>query len=374
VLPRDIVDRNGRPILQHTLQRCWNRARAEKYAYLDSKHVYVRDGRNVCNKYKLDREKIIEDFGATIFEAGEPWRPSDSWSALVAERLEPEMYVNGHDMDVGIGEKNFYDLTPLKDAINRLDPTRFYTVPKELLNSVNAAIEHRSSRLSWSVNVKEKRGGRMVIAGRMTSGNCSIRKKERERLCPHLFEKTAREYDIKSTVPAVVRLLRTGEWLRPGENLRMEVLLRSGLRMSEKRFKPLILHMLFNQSCAMAWATFNYRTKHHASKRVTREEFEKIYSSLVETVGPNPYGGTIFFHESYIELLAIRNMQKKGRFVGSIYDCFFYDDMTEAEVEECIASAAREYYDEIFKPRQAELFQERRPAFSGLLSRKVEIL
>ena len=327
VRPIDILDRNGQPIPQHTLQRCWERAVDDGYAFRWSKHVYGGGGRNrnVCAKYKLDRDRILRELGPALFEAPKPTMLDAN------EEIKPEMFVNG-----GGGEGKGKSL--------------IWRVPVGLLASVNSAIEHPSSILTWDAYVKTYNGMR-VIGGRMSSGNCAVRRKERAIACPHLFADGIAEHDIRSTVPAVVRLLNTGKWINAGQDLKTEIYEEAGLTLPKRRFKPILLTIMFTKSIAQAWNNFNHNTRNHETLRITRTEFERLGGIIDRKIGKNPWNGGIFYHESAIELLAIRNMQRRGKFAGSVYDCFFYGGMSESDVEACIADAANEYYENEFRPR-----------------------
>ena len=357
VLPKDVIDYRDRPVPQYTLDRLWKRAVKEGYAFLETKHVYVKNGKNKCNTYKLDRERIVLEFGQSIFSAKSPTGFVDVESAI----RESEIFKRPRNvgkvglnqtpncslMDRQKDEERKKKVFSIKSVLDEIDPGGFYKVPVDLLDSINSKIKHPASKLDWSVNVKIKRN-KPVVAGRMHSGNCCIKKNERALVCPHLFENGVVEYDVRSTVPAVVRLLGTGEWISSGQDLKDDVLKESGVELSKAQLKRILLPMLFNPTIKTAWRTYDYRTRNLESRRVSKEKFEKVWSAASKVIGQNVWGGTIFFFESMIELYAIKNIQERGTFVGSVYDCFWCKNLTVKEIEQCITDAALYCFQNVF--------------------------
>jgi hypothetical protein len=341
--PEEVIRDDGSVgITEKNLQRLWKRMEESGYASIHKQKIFLGAG-NQGNRrkiYLLDRDKIIDEFGQAVFKEEKPKVLRSTFvptrSSVVAKR--PAIVIPPDDR---------------------------YAIPRSLLAEVNSKIDCDFAKLSWEMRATKKIGFGVRPVGRMTSPLCNVRKTERERLTPELFESGVTQYDIRSTIPTVLRLCNKGIW----EERNARAVAFDGLPIGEREKKKIALAMTFSPSAEVAWTHYHWSHRKFVTK-LTKEQFFYAWEKLIEEDcgGRNRWGGSLFYDESYIELLTIRNLQERGTFVGSVYDCFWSAGLSRRRIEAAVRDAAFEYYEDVLLPRERGGRRSRPVKALGLLS------
>jgi len=224
-----------------------------------------------------------------------------------------------------------------------------------------------TQRLTFEPSIHRSPSKKYVtkIGIRAYSPVCALEKDERDEYLRHTFEEPFVEYDVKSSIYRVTKLLNYGIWEDDGVDLYTQMYPRQEKLTPEERaaFKQLAMRLYFDYPNKVYLHTLPVWEGYNEAD--VKADLKEIRQSMLNVTGPF-YDSEIFFHESCIYIDVAYALRLRCASVVQVYDCFYVmaptlsgagqeslrdpGVVTREEIADVVKTCALTYYNTWVKP------------------------
>lgn len=152
------------------------------------------------------------------------------------------------------------------------------------------------------------------------------------------------DYDIKSCVPRVSYLLKTGIWKDSSFDFYDDIAKNSGINISRDECKSVFMRWKFSPSLEKSWHDYAFiMRKNPAMIPMEYKDYSKAYKYTEKLIGKD-HTSEVFYWESYLELCVTLKLKEMGINSCNVYDNFYYDK--SCNIESIIQDAANCVYNQ----------------------------
>ena len=315
-------------------------------------------------KYHVNKEKILEQYGETVFSYRKNLLDSlsDRYSKeKFIESISDRVIISDCDINYKIlspGEIIFFkdgkktrkikyndkfgkQLFQLKSfyynkeaLIEFIKSIQYEDISEEIKNKlqfINSKVDPQFKiefdihfSIKWTAS---KKSFSIKKSARSYSAFCSSKKENGERNKVLVKEGLTRSYDIKSTLPRISYFLENNEWINSSVDLYELIYEKSEINIEwTDQLRDLI------KKCFMMIYFVDHPHKSYKAyinsdfdKLFSKEDYYKLYKAVYTILGKS-YGAYIFYLESLLEIDIMYYFIKKNYKIVNIYDGFYFTD------------------------------------------------
>ena len=220
-----------------------------------------------------------------------------------------------------------------------------------------------TQRLTFEPSIHRSPSKKYVtkIGIRAYSPVCALEKDERDEYLRHTFDSDFMEYDVKSSIYRVTKLLNYGIWEDDSVDLYTQMYpapsspqgswsstdvvgpsVASFFTYEERAaFKQLAMRLYFDYPNKVYLHTLPVWEGYNETD--VKADLKEIRQSMLNVTGPF-YDSEIFFHESCIYIDVSYTLRSMGLDVVQVYDCFYAASTTTDVVADVVKTCALNYY------------------------------